>query len=297
MTTKPNKPVIKAIQSDSKGLHYATRVVVVLVALGAAILSFDALAALAFASGIRLEFTWIWALVIDGFILVATFAAFALKDRKNSGAKIYAWVTLGMFVLFSIMGNAWHASIAREDFVLPLAIAVVVTAIPPLALFLAIHLLILMVSPTHEQKEEYKRLKARADRLRKVEEKELERIEKEAIVQEIRAQKEQIIVPEIITPHEGAIPSDPEPFLKPTPQISSAATPKSSPSTSVIASTPSTAPKTEEEVNQILKTKIEEGQPLPSGKTIGEWLGKSERTGQTYIKKFKANFSSESPSI
>lgn len=278
MTTKtPGKqPSIKALQSDSKVLHYTTRIIVVLVALGAAILSFDALTALATAAGIRPEFAWIWAVVIDGFIMVATFATFALKDRGKS--KYYAWTTLGVFVTLSILGNAWHAAIEKTAFQLPLQVAVIVTAIPPLALFLAIHLLVIMVSPTHEQKIEHKRELERKERLRKIEEKELERLEKEALVREIRAQaaetKKQVLGTETteVTPVMADVTAEPV-KLAPTPIQA------------VSDGTKTT--KSETEIIAILKDLQAQGSPLPTGKAIADWLGRSERTGQNFLKKFK----------
>lgn len=280
MTTKtPGKqPSIKALQSDSKALHYTTRIIVVLVALGAAILSFDALTALATAAGIRPEFAWIWAVVIDGFIMVATFATFALKDRGRS--KYYAWTTLGVFVTLSILGNAWHAAIEKTAFQLPIQVAVIVTAIPPLALFLAIHLLVIMVSPTHEQKIEHKRELERKERLRKIEEKELERLEKEALVREIRAQaaeaKREALGAETVDaiPMPASIEQKPEPV-----KVSSAP--------AEIFSVEKKTTKSESEIISILKDLQAQGSPLPTGKAIADWLGRSERTGQNFLKKFK----------
>lgn len=306
MTAKTSKPSVRAIQSDSTVLNYVTRVVVCLVALGAAILSFDALTALALASGIRFEFAWIWAVVIDGFILVATFAAFALKDR--GGAKYYAWSTLGLFVTFSILGNAWHAAIAKEAFELPLEIAVIVTAIPPLALFLAIHLLIIMVSPTHEQKIEHKRELDKKERLRKIGEKELEKIEKEALIRELREQAiaEKASVLEPVTPKVAKeahiyppvtqkvthIPSEDAQALLKQVEVSSEVIPDESDTLLRLDSTTSIETSnlllTEDQVKVKLAEMSSLGQLLPTGKTVSQWLGKSERTGQNLLKQFKA---------
>jgi hypothetical protein len=305
MTTKISKPAVRAIQSDSTVLNYVTRIVVCLVALGAAILSFDALTALALASGIRSEFAWIWAVVIDGFILVATFAAFALKDR--GGAKYYAWSTLGLFVTFSILGNAWHAAIAKEAFELPLQIAVIVTAIPPLALFLAIHLLIIMVSPTQEQKLEHKRELDKKERLRKIGEKELEKIEKEALIRELReqaiAEKESVLEPVTIKPHKEStaynpvtqktthMPSkDAQALLKQV-EVRPEEIPVEPDTllslTSIASEETSNILLTEAQVKIKLAEMSSSGQLLPTGKTVSQWLGKSERTGQNLLKQFK----------
>lgn len=286
-----------ALQADSRILHYTTRLVVVLVAIGAAILSFDALTALAQASGIRPEFSWIWAIVIDGFIMVATLATFALQNRSKS-SRYYAWTTLAIFVVFSILGNAWHAAISKTDFVLPIWVSVIVTAIPPLALFLAIHLLVIMVSPTQEQREEFARQTSKRERLRKLEEKELEKAEKESLAKEIREAT-------------AAAKRIAAPVKKEEPVSSNVAAPPtkvtSSPTASLVKEVVNQEPdkptlsavenlnyESEEEflseaqaMNK-LRDLLENGKPLPTGKAVGAWLGKSERTGQNLVKKFKS---------
>lgn len=296
---------LSSLGSDSKFLHITTRFTVFLVALGAAVLSFDALTELAVAAGVPAELGWVWAVVIDGFILVATLAAFALKDREG-GSKIYAWVTLTIFVILSIVGNAWHAAIVTEDYVLPLEAAVVVTAIPPLALFLAIHLLILMVSPTKAQKEEKERLKRKAERLRAFEEKELEKLEKQEALRELREAKarQQSVIEQV---KRGEIEASP---AKETPQPSTTKL-IAYPPQAVISATATDAPAedanqgpvearpsntitlegfmSEEEVEAKLDEILSSGFTLPTGKAVGEWLGKSERTGQNLVKKFKSS--------
>ena len=293
-----NKPVkLKAVQSDSKALNIITRIVVVLVALGAAVLSFDALTALATAAGIRPEFAWIWAVVIDGFILVATFAAFALKDRDGK-AKYYAWFTLAIFVLFSILGNAWHAAISKQDFVLPLAVAVLVTALPPLALFLAIHLLIIMVSPTHEQKEEHRREIERAERIYKIKQREIEKIEELTAINEIRGEagleiytvlpgsraKKPIIAPQILS---TAISLPQKALTTPSPSMPVGSVLEGRPDSGSTVVTGENIPQTEQEILAKLNGLLMQGQALPTGKAVADMLGKSERTGQNFIKKFK----------
>jgi hypothetical protein len=319
------------VASDSKALNYATRVVVILVAVGAAVLSFDALTELAKASGIRAEFAWIWAVVIDGFILVATFATFALQNR-GKGSRYYAWSTLALFVIFSILGNAWHAAIAKTDFELPLGVAVIVTAVPPLALFLAIHLLVIMVSPTKEQKEELARQAAKRDRLRKIEERELEKIEREAVARETKEVARQLRneEPAIVAPKAKAVavavPSTvaksveaPKPLIAPTvqkkieakeettnvetivtqtPQLTLNKSERSQTDdvienvqenepVNVVEASPAKTFLTEEEVLAIIQDTYNEGKPLPSGKVVAGWLGKSDRTGQNIVRKFR----------
>lgn len=312
-----NKPLTPpgVVQSDSRVLNYFTRIIVCLIALGAAILSFDALTILASASGIRPEFAWIWAVVIDGFIMVATFATFALKDRTGF-SKHYAWITLAVFVIVSILGNAWHAAIEQETFILPLWVAVTVTAIPPLALFLAIHLLIIMVSPTPEQKEEHKREVEKRDRVYRLQRKELERIEELAAINEVRissglepldvlpgTRPKKPTVPAVSTKKAPVAVASSKPLnteQRPT-------TPKEATNVAEDTTAPvipaTTAPTetitanienenqffTEEQVTNLLLDKLSNQESLPTGKAISEMLGKSERTGQNFLKKFKVD--------
>jgi len=268
------------IDSNSKLLNYSTRVVVVLVAVGAAVLSFDALTALALASGIRAEFSWIWAVVVDGFILVATFAAFALKDRGGR-SKYYAWTTLGVFVTISILGNAWHAAIAKEGYIMPMGVAVIVTAIPPLALFLAIHLLVIMVSPTEEQKAEILRHRKKQERLRALEEKELERLEKISVAKEIKASAAASMVASITETKEVAEAMGPVPEVTVAPLKLH---------TTVIDQISAVAGETltEDQAIARLSEMSHNGDSLPTGKAVAGWLGKSERTGQNLVKRFKS---------
>lgn len=265
----PRKP--SSVSSESRVIHYVTRGIVVLVAVGAAVLSFDALTALAAASGVPSQLSWVWAVVVDGFILVSTLAAFALRDRSGR-AKYYAWTTLGVFVIISILGNAWHAVIVKQFFELPIWVAVIVTAIPPLALFLAIHLLIIMVSPTPEQKLEYKRQLEHQNRLDRLKEKEIEKLERAAILREVKEQAT-ISIPEPVYSEGKEIP-----VVKEKPVLNSG--------------TGTTVPSQEglmsvSEVTRLLDEKLSMGEALPSGKQISDWLGKAERTGQKFLKSYK----------
>jgi hypothetical protein len=267
------------MDSNSKFLNYSTRAVVVLVAIGAAVLSFDALTELARASGIRDEFSWIWAVVVDGFILIATFAAFALQDREGK-AKFYAWITLGVFVIISILGNAWHAAIASEGYIMPMEAAVTVTAIPPLALFLAIHLLVIMVSPTSDQKAEMLRHRKKQERIRAIEDKELERLEKALIIKEVKATVSAVTQPVVA---DTAITVEP--------RIASTAT-RTSPEAAEVLEVSLVASQddllTEDQAIKRLRGLSHVGESLPTGKIVSQWIGKSERSGQNLLKRFKA---------
>lgn len=289
---------------QQRAISWFARGVVILVALGAAVLSFDALTALAVAAGIDSSLAWVWAIVVDGFILVATVAAFSLKER---GWRVtwYPWVTLSLFVILSMIGNGYHAAIAEPDYRLPLGVAVIVTAIPPIALFLAIHMLIVMSSPSEEEKKERERqanLKARKQR---IEDKKLDREEKAAEREAERAEKE--LLREQNAPLTAATRSRQQkavesiskrtfeaPVLVSEP-ITSPRLELDAPAETPVINPPVTAPEqtivessylTEEQTIQRILETAENGR-IMTGQEVADLLGKSLRTGQGLMKKVK----------
>jgi len=105
-------------------------------------LSFASLRDLAVASGILPELAFLWPLVVDGFIVVATAAAFRLKAK---GARVtwYPWAALITFAAVSVAGNALHAADSSTRTV-AVWVATVVSAVPAVALLVASHLLAVM---------------------------------------------------------------------------------------------------------------------------------------------------------
>lgn len=118
----------------------------VLIAAGAFWLSFVALADLARRSGIEAGQAWIWPLLVDGLIVVATVAAVAL-DRQR--AAWYPWTLLILGALVSVAANAIHAVVAA-DTDMPILLAAAVAAVPPLVLLASTHLTVVLIrSTTH----------------------------------------------------------------------------------------------------------------------------------------------------
>lgn len=114
---------------------------------GAFVLSYSALPAVAVAAGINPALAGLYPLIIDGFITIASLAALHLKDH---GPRVtwYPWSLLGGFFTVSVWCNALHAASRDGEVALSGATAALVSAMPPIALGLAIHLLILMLRPT-----------------------------------------------------------------------------------------------------------------------------------------------------
>ena len=83
----------------------------VLIGIGAFWLSFMALADLAARSGIAPGQAWIWPLLVDGLIVVATVAVVALDGQQ---AAWYPWLLLMAGTAVSVTANALHATVAAE---------------------------------------------------------------------------------------------------------------------------------------------------------------------------------------
>lgn len=113
----------------------------VLIALGAFWLSFTALRDLAERSGVPAGQAWVWPLIVDGLVLVATVAVVALDEHRW-----YAWTLLGAGASLSLAGNSLHATYTGE---LPLAVRILVAAVPPLSLLAVTHLTYLLARRPH----------------------------------------------------------------------------------------------------------------------------------------------------
>jgi len=108
----------------------------VFIAIGAFWLSFTSLTDLARRSGISSSQAWIWPLIVDGIIIVATVAAVALAGSR---AAWYPWMLLTGGAAISVAANATHAIVADETDI-PLLLAASVASVPPLVLLSITHL-------------------------------------------------------------------------------------------------------------------------------------------------------------
>jgi len=134
LAVKPTNPVV----------NWATAAGVVGLAIGGFTLSFSSLRDLAIRSGVPEELAFVWPLIVDGFIVVATMAAYALKGRKR-GSTVYPWFALVVFSVISVAGNAIHAMDQSAELSVPVPVATVVSAVPAVALLVASHLLVVMI--------------------------------------------------------------------------------------------------------------------------------------------------------
>ncbi|MEU6341860.1 DUF2637 domain-containing protein [Streptomyces sp. NPDC046977] len=123
----------------------------VVIALGSAgcALSYDALQQMAVAIHVRGFLTYLFPLVIDGFIAYGIRALLVLRDAPLR-ARLYVWALFGTATAASIWANALHAvrlndeAVAGTGLRLGDTVVAVLSTIAPLALAGAVHLYILI---------------------------------------------------------------------------------------------------------------------------------------------------------
>ena len=117
-------------------LERAATIGVAFLAAGSFALSYDALHQLAVANHVPRPLAWMWPLIVDGFIIVASLAVLhAILTRR---APTYPWLLVIAFSTTSVTFNIVHAP--------PTLVARSVAAIPPLTLVLSFELLMRQLS-------------------------------------------------------------------------------------------------------------------------------------------------------
>ncbi|MEO6115996.1 MAG: DUF2637 domain-containing protein [Pseudolysinimonas sp.] len=113
---------------------------IVLVALAAFRLSFDAQTILAIASGADPGLGWIYPLTVDAAIVIVTLIALWQPDLERR-LRVYLWCALALWTAASVAGNALHIlALPAGRVELPMPIAVAVNTVPAVTLFLTIHI-------------------------------------------------------------------------------------------------------------------------------------------------------------
>ena len=101
-------------------------------------LSATTLTDLARRAGIDPMQAWMWPVIVDGMIVVATVAIVALA-RHGTRSTVYPWTLLIACAAVSVTANCMHALVATNSD-LPPQLAASVAAVPPLVLLAATHL-------------------------------------------------------------------------------------------------------------------------------------------------------------
>lgn len=120
----------------------------VFIALGAFWLSFTSLSALARACGIPASRAWMWPLIVDGVIVVATVSVVAISSTQDRRAVRYPWLLLTAGAAVSVLANASHAIVAADARV-PSVLAALVAAVPPVVLVAITHLTVELTRRPH----------------------------------------------------------------------------------------------------------------------------------------------------
>ena len=129
---------------SSRGLRLAVLAAesgTVLLAAAAFVLSFTALHDLAARSGIDRDLAWLWPLIVDGIIVVATVAVFTLAGTRVIW---YPWMLLILGSGVSVAANAVHALVAADPEV-PGLLAGSVASVPPIVLVASTHLTAILI--------------------------------------------------------------------------------------------------------------------------------------------------------
>ncbi|MFD0507069.1 DUF2637 domain-containing protein [Streptomyces chiangmaiensis] len=139
------------IANASKTAHITGWDRAVVIALGGAgcALSYDALQQMAIAIHVRGFLTYLFPLVIDGFIAYGIRALLVLRDAPLR-ARLYVWTLFGTATAASIWANALHAVRLNEEAApvtglrLGDTVVAVLSTVAPLALAGAVHLYIII---------------------------------------------------------------------------------------------------------------------------------------------------------
>jgi hypothetical protein len=135
-----------ATPPTSKTLRWATGAAIfgsLALTAGGFKLSFDSLSALARMAGIGANDSWIWPVIIDGLIVVATLAILALAGHGRR-ALVYPWTLLFCGAAASVAANAEHARLTHLAGVSG-AVAMTIAAAPPIVMLASTHLAVALV--------------------------------------------------------------------------------------------------------------------------------------------------------
>lgn len=135
MTTQTHKP------GRGRAVLSVAAAGTVVIALIAFWLSFSALRSLAILAGIEITQSWALPLIIDGLMVVATVAVFALEGARMVW---YPWMLLIAAGFVSVIANCLHAVLAADPMI-PTVLAASVASIAPVVHIACTHLTAVLI--------------------------------------------------------------------------------------------------------------------------------------------------------
>jgi hypothetical protein len=122
----------------------AAALITVVIAVASFVLSFSSLWNLAARSAWPARLAWLWPVIVDGTIVLATMAIVTLAScRDQRGNRRYFWAVLCAAAVVSVSGNAVHALIPGMAPLVPWQSAVI-ACVPPIALLATTHTLAIL---------------------------------------------------------------------------------------------------------------------------------------------------------
>ncbi|WP_329177651.1 DUF2637 domain-containing protein [Streptomyces sp. NBC_01477] len=153
---QPERPAPIPDWTRPRSLPFDRLVILLLGACGC-ILSFDSLRQVALATHVRPDLSYLFPIVIDGFIAYGVRAILLLRDAPRS-ARLYAWTLFGAATAASLWANSLHSvrlnSPGTHVLVLGNHTVAVLSTIAPMALGGATHLHILVTRHGRTQQPE-----------------------------------------------------------------------------------------------------------------------------------------------
>lgn len=145
------RSISAAPSRDGVAEHAAVRVtrlvavlITVVIAIASFVLSFSSLWSLAARSAWPAPLAWLWPVIVDGTIVLATMAIVALAGfRIHRGNRRYFWAVLCAAAVVSVSGNAVHALLPGTAPLVPW-LSAVIACVPPIALLATTHTLAIL---------------------------------------------------------------------------------------------------------------------------------------------------------
>jgi hypothetical protein len=122
----------------------AAGLITLVIAVASFVLSFASLWNLAARSVWPARLAWLWPVIVDGTIVLATMAIVALAGyRHQRGNRRFFWAVLCATAVVSVSGNAVHALIPGTAPLVPW-LSAVIACVPPIALLATTHSLAIL---------------------------------------------------------------------------------------------------------------------------------------------------------